>query len=89
MKFKYSFEKNVKLLSQRGIGFEEIIAEINNGNLIEIVLHPNQEKYPQQEIMYVKCLDYVYLVPYVIEKDNSIFLKTIFPSRKATKKFLG
>jgi uncharacterized DUF497 family protein len=87
MEFRYNIEKNALLLASRGIGFEEIITAINNGNLITITAHHNLKKYPGQKIMHVRCLDKVYLVPYVIEQDGAIFLKTLFPSRKATKLF--
>jgi hypothetical protein len=82
MKFRYSFEKNALLLEARGIGFEEIILEINSGNILTI------EPHHDQKIMYVRCLDQVYVVPYMMEQDGTIFLKTAFPSRKATKRFL-
>ena len=88
MKFRYDFEKNALLLANRGIGFEEIISELNNGNLLTIEAHHNQKKYPGQKIMYVRCLAQVYLVPYVTEPDGTFFLKTAYPSRKATKAFL-
>lgn len=89
MKFRYDFEKNALLLSSRGIGFEEIITELQNGNLLAIEPHHNQKKYPGQKIMYVRCLTQVYVVPYVTEPDGAFFLKTAFPSRKATKDFLA
>lgn len=89
MKFNYCFKKNARLLAERGIGFEESIEEIQNGNLITIKSHPNQVAYPGQEIMYVKCLRHIYLVPYVIEPEGTLFLKTLFPSRKATKAYLS
>ncbi len=87
MKFRYNQDKNAKLILERGIGFEEIIEEIINGHLIKITNHHNQTIYPNQKILHVICLDAVYLVPYVIEQDGSIFLKTLYPSRKATKEF--
>lgn len=89
MKFRYNQDKNAKLLAERGLGFEEIIEEIENGNLIKITNHHNQELYPKQKILHVKCLTKVYLVPYVIEEGGTIFLKTLYPSRKATKAFLS
>lgn len=76
------------LLAQRGLGFEEIIEEISNGNLLQITNHHNQKLYPNQKIFHVRCLAKVYLVPYIIEENGSFFLKTLYPSRKATKKFL-
>lgn len=88
MNFKYSHEKNTKLLQERKIGFEEIIQEINYGNLVDITHHPNMENYPNQRIMYVRVLETIYVVPYVTEEDGSIFLKTLYPSRKATKRYL-
>lgn len=89
MKFSYCFKKNSQLLAERGLGFEEIIEEIHNGNLITIKPHHNQANYPGQKIMYVRCLQHIYLVPYVTQPDGTLFLKTLFPSRKATKEYLS
>lgn len=88
MNFRYNHEKNVELLKIRGIGFEEIIQSISDGNLLDIRKHHNQDKYPNQEIMYVRILREVYAVPYIKENNNSIFLKTLFPSRKARREFI-
>ena len=79
-------EKNQKLLEERGISFEEIVLNIQLGNEIEIFDHPNQAKYPGQKITAVTVDEYVYLVPF-IESETEIFLKTIIPSRKATKHY--
>lgn len=87
MQFRYNSDKNAQLLAERGIGFEEIITEINNGNLLTVKHHHNQIKCPKQLITYVKCLGEIYLVPYLIEQNDMIFLKTAYPSRKATKSF--
>jgi len=87
MRFRYNFEKNAFLLKTRGIGFEEIIEEITNGHLFKITDHHNPDKYPNQKIMHIKCLGTIYLVPYVIESGETIFLKTLYPSRKATKAY--
>ena len=62
---------------------------ISEGNILNIRKHPNEVKYPNQKIFYIRVLKEVYVVPYVEEKNNSIFLKTLFPSRKARKEFLG
>ncbi len=80
-------EKNQKLKEGRGISFEEIKIATESGKLLDIYLHPNQERYPDQKIMVVEIEDYIYLVPFV-EDEEKYFLKTIFPSRKATKKYL-
>lgn len=54
-----------------------------------IKAHHNPEKYPGQNIMYVMFLQKIYLVPYVVERDGAYFLKTIYPSQKAGRQFLG
>lgn len=59
---------------------------ISSGDLLGVVPHPNVQKYPDQKIMYVRVDDYVYVVPYV-EGNGRKFLKTIIPSRRATKEF--
>lgn len=85
---RYSLEKNEILKEQRGISFEDVILSIEDGNLLDDMEHPNKEKYPNQNmfIILIKIKDYVHIVPYV-EDDNSIFLKTIIPSRKMNKKY--
>ena len=88
MNFKYNYEKNSQLLETRGIGFEEIIQAIFEGNILDIRKHPNELKYPDQKILYVRILEEVYAVPFIEEKD-CFFLKTLFPTRKAGKEFLG
>ncbi len=86
-KFRYSHEKNALLLKTRGIGFEEIINSINDGNLLDIREHTNA-KYIDQKILIVRILKEVYQVPFVIEKNGALFLNTLFPSRKVRKQFL-
>jgi len=86
--FSWNSEKNKMLIKERNLSFEDIIVNINLGNELDIYDHPNQQKYPNQKISVVKVEDYVYLVPYV-ENDEEIFLKTIIPSRKATKQYIG
>ncbi len=86
---KSNYEKNSLLKKERGIGFEDMILSLENGDLLDDISHPNKEKYPKQEIfiIFIRIKDYVYLVPYV-ETDDKIFLKTIIPSRKMNKKYL-
>jgi len=55
---------------------------LESGKILDILEHPNQIKYPQQSMYVVELTDYVYLVPFIKDKDK-IFLKTIIPSRKA------
>ena len=84
--YTYSKVKDEKLLVERGIGFEEIIILLEAGNFLTRLEHPNKKKYPNQFVYEIEIADYVYWVPCVIN-ENEIFLKTIFPNRKATKKF--
>lgn len=86
--FDWDPEKNQQLIEERGISFEEVIFHIQSGGLLDDLRHPNQESYSHQRMFVVLIEDYVYLVPYV-ENDDEIFLKTIIPSRKATKQYLG
>ena len=76
------------LRAERGIGFKEMVELIHRGNLIDAVPHPDKKKYPCQKMYVVNVKGYIYMVPYVEEKDGGIFLKTLYPSRKATKKYL-
>lgn len=85
--FTYSSEKNLKLIQERGISFEEIIAAIENDNLLDVLEHPNQDKYDNQKIYVIIAKNYVYLVPFVTDLEGNIFLKTIIPSRKAKQKY--
>ena len=84
----WNIEKNQQLANERGISFEDVIVYILQGQILDIVEHPNQAKYPNQRVFVLNIDDYVYLVPYV-EDRKEIFLKTIIPSRKATKMYLG
>ncbi len=86
--YVWNEEKNQRLKSERGVSFEEIIVHIAIGDVLDIVEHPNPEKYKGQRIFIVKMRDYAWLVPFV-ESEDKIFLKTIIPSRKATRKYLG
>jgi uncharacterized DUF497 family protein len=84
--FNWSPEKNQLLLRERGISFERIVFEIASGNELAVLEHPNQGSYPGQKISMVQVDDYVYAVPF-IETETELFLKTIIPSRKATRQY--
>jgi uncharacterized DUF497 family protein len=86
--FAWDDAKNAKLRAARGIGFEDIVFHIERGDLLDILEHPNPERYAGQRIVVVQREDYVYLVPFV-EDETLVFLKTIIPSRKATRRYLG
>lgn len=86
--FDFSSEKNHQLIKERGISFEEIIAALNSGRLLDVIEH-HQEKYAKQRLYIINIDDYVYIVPFIKKDEQTVFLKTIFPSRKLTKKYLG
>lgn len=85
--FAWNAEKNAELIKIRGISFERIIYHIERDGLLDVVDHPNKEKYSHQKIFIVNINNYAFLVPFV-ENESEIFLKTIIPSRKATKVYL-
>ncbi len=85
--FRWNSEKNASLQVDRGISFENVVVAIESEGLLDMLIHPNQTKYPGQKIFVVAWDNYVYLVPFV-EDDAFIFLKTIIPSRKATRDYL-
>ena len=84
--FNWNSDKNQLLVQERGISFERIVFEISSGNELAVLEHPNQEKYQGQKILMVQVDDYVYAVPFV-ETETEFFLKTIIPSRKATRQY--
>ena len=86
--FRWSPNKNALLQQARGVSFEDITVSVEAGDLRQIVAHPNQAKYPRQKIMVVEVAGYAYLVPFVEEADH-FFLKTIIPSRKATRNLIA
>jgi len=88
MIYDWDSDKNQLLISTRGVSFEEVVVLLENGDILDIIEHPNQEQYSHQKMYIVEIKNYVYLVPFVEEK-NKIFLKTIIPSRKAKKTYLG
>jgi len=85
---RWSPEKNDALTEDRGVSFESVVVAIDSGGLLDILAHPNQARYPQQRVLVVTMDNYVYLVPFV-EEEGYFFLKTIIPSRKATRDYLN
>ena len=81
-------EKNIKLKLERGIGFEDVVVAINEDRILDILEHPNRNRYPEQKLLIVEIDGYAYVVPFE-ERGSVIRLITIFPSRKMTKKYLG
>jgi uncharacterized DUF497 family protein len=81
-------EKNALLKAERNVSFEDVVFHIMAGDILDTIEHPNQVRYPGQQIHMIVIEDYVYLVPF-IESEEEVFLKTIIPSRKATRAYRG
>ena len=81
-------EKNALLKDKRDVSFEDVVFHIMAGDILDTIEHPNQERYPGQQAHMIAIEEYVYLVPF-IESEEEVFLKTIIPSRKATKTYRG
>lgn len=86
MKYEWNPEKNEWLKQEREIFFEEVIFHLSQGDVWKVADHPDQKKYPGQKIYFVNIEGYIYLVPHILSEEH-IFLKTIIPSRKATKDY--
>jgi hypothetical protein len=85
---RWNAEKSLSLKAERDVSFEEVLSAIAQGGLITVMDHPNRAKYGHQKMLVVAIRDYAYLVPF-IESENEIFLKSIMPSRKATRDYLS
>ena len=85
--FRWDPVKNKTLMAERGVTFEQMTVAIENDGLLDLLKHPNSEKYPNQKVLVVEHDGYVYLIPFV-EEDEYYFLKTVIPSRKATRDYL-
>ena len=86
--YNWNPDKNQELLVGRSVSFEEAIFHIEHGGLLDDIAHPTASDYPSQKIFVIGIKEYVYLVPYV-ESETEVFLKTIIPSRRFTKLYLG
>ena len=85
--FDWGTEKNQQLTEQRRTSFDSVVSAIEQGGLVDVLDHPNQDRYPGHLIYVVEIDEYIYLVPFVPQADGTRFLKTIIPSRKATKEY--
>jgi uncharacterized DUF497 family protein len=83
---EWSEEKNNKLKKERGIGFEEVVNVMNKGEIIDVIDNPSSN-FRNQRVYVLEINTYIYYVPF-IKEEGKIFLKTIIPSRKATRKYL-
>ena len=83
----WNTEKNILLKAERGVSFEEVVSAMSNGGLLVVLDHPNTDQYPNQRMFVVRIRGYAYMVPFV-ETKQEVFMKTIIPSRKATRIYL-
>ena len=75
-------DKNNKLIAERNISFNEISEIILNEEYLDILENPNRE----DQMIFIVCLNnYIYVVPFIIDKLENIILKTAYPSRKFNK----
>ena len=86
--YRWNAAKNDKLIRERKISFEEVVLAIEQGHLLDVVKNPNREKYKGQKAFVVEIKQHVYLVPF-LDRGEDVCLKTIIPTRKLTKKYLG
>ncbi|MFH0342033.1 MAG: toxin [Chromatiales bacterium] len=84
----WSTEKSIRLKAERDVSFAEVLSAMSHGGLLDVLDHPNTRQYPNQRMFVVRTRGYAYLIPFV-ETRSEVFLKTISPSRKATRKYLA
>jgi hypothetical protein len=87
IQYDWNNDKNGELKRTRNVCFEQVVLHIAQGDLLDILVHPNKALYPNQKVLVVKMIGYVYAVPF-IEDGDIRFLKTIIPSRKLTRDYL-
>jgi uncharacterized DUF497 family protein len=87
MKYIWKEEKNTLLKETRNVSFEQVVIAIEEKRIVDVIEHPNQEKYKGQIFILVDMSNYVYVVPAYIDGENC-YLKTIYPSRKYTERYL-
>ena len=89
MTFNWDDEKNERLKRTRGVSFEEMVIAIEDGNVVDVLQHPNADRYPNQLVYLVEYKDYVFAVPFLRDSESQeIVLKTIYPSRKYTRLYV-
>jgi uncharacterized DUF497 family protein len=87
MEYEWNEDKDALLRNKYGIGFADCVSAVQAGNLLADLEHPNRERYPRQRIMILMIDEYAWDVPYVRNGDR-MFLKTLFPNRKHTARYL-
>jgi len=85
LEFNWSDEKNILLKKERNICFEDVVTAIENNKLLDIIKNQS-ENHQEQYCLIIDISNYAYIVPFVQER-NIFFLKTMYKSRKQTKKY--
>ncbi len=88
MIFRWDPEKNKRLKHERNVCFEDVVSLIYEERVLDVIVHPNKQKYPNQRIFIVRLHGYVHMVPFVKDGEE-IWLKTIIPSRKLNRQYKG
>ena len=83
---RWSAEKDLWLQEHRGVSFQEIATCILSDSLVDMIEIPSRNG---QEAFVVRFRKYIWVVPFVVETDSTIFLKTAYPSRKMNDRFGG
>jgi hypothetical protein len=83
---RWNAEKNEWLRGERGVTFEDVAAVLGSVGALADIPHPNAARYPNQRVLVVEIRGEVYMVPYVGDQQTR-FLKTIYPSRKARRSY--
>lgn len=87
MVFDWNEDKNRQLKAERGLGFEKVILAIEEGRILDVLEHPNKDRYENRLLLVLEIDSYAYVVP-AVRGGDYWFLKTIFPSRKYTDLYL-
>ena len=78
----YDDKKAQALKSERNIDIDEVVELIIDKKYLDILEHP---KRGNQQIFILSYKDYIHVVPFVVDKNNDIVIKTVFPSRNFHK----
>jgi uncharacterized DUF497 family protein len=78
--------KNALLKRERGVCFEDVLGIIQDKRELAVLENPVRDG---QVYYLVNLNDYVHVVPAVINDEEQIVLKTIFPSRKFNRIYGG
>lgn len=85
--FDWNEKKNNLLKKKRNISFEAAVLAIAENRLLDVLEHHDKQKYPHQKLLVIEINNYAYIVP-IVESEKTYFMKTIYPSRNATQKYL-